>query len=261
MERKPGDAEEIEADADVLGEDDAAEDGAEGGQDDAAEGQGGEEGEGLLEAVEAVAGDEKGAQKESRVTKIIRQTKEERNAERQRAEAERSRAEALERELARYRAQDEAAQYRMTAEQEAAEVAKLPPEQQVQYHAQKMRREQQQMLAQLEFQRVADLDRAEFMAQAAQSPRRREMVDKVEEAFQRHIRSAPVHTNRETIYYLLLGIEADKKLQGERRKVASEGLKRQQVTPPSPRGNVGGGKAQSRLSAREREDALDSYKF
>lgn len=259
MERKPGDAEETEVDADVLGEVDAPEDDAEGGQDDATEGQGGEEGEGLL--ADEAADDEAGSRKESRVTKVIRQTKEERNAERARAEAERQRADALDRELARYRAQDDAAQFRMTAEQEAAEVAKLPPEQQVQYHAQKFRREQQQMLQQLEFQRVADLDRAEFLAQAAKSPRRQEFSSKVEEAFQKHIRSAPVHTNRETIYYLLLGMETDRKLQGERRKVASEGLKKQQVSPPSPRGNVGGGRAQSQLSAREREEALDSFKF
>ncbi len=193
--------------------------------------------------------------KEHRLTRIMRETK-------QRAKEAKEKADALERELLRYRFQEEERQRQQSTVSEAEYLKTLTPEQRIEFQVQRARQENEQLRVQMQFQQSIERDRLDYMTKAATDPKRREFAPMIESMFAKQFEGPPRHIDRDTIYAYYRGMQVIEQEQKAAKKVlASSSVKRETVKATNVRSNVRAAPKFKQLSLAEREELYDSYKF
>ncbi|RJQ38850.1 MAG: hypothetical protein C4555_04355 [Dehalococcoidia bacterium] len=177
----------------------------------------------------------------------------------------RLRADALERQIAEMREAERQRQAQFEQQNEEQLLARMTPEQRVDYKLRRAQEQQAQLLYHMQQQQLVEQDRLSFQSIAAAEPKRRQYVDKVEELFRQQITNPPSHVNRDTIYKYLRGaeiVEAERAAAVQKKPVPSARAQRETVAAPNPRGAArpGGAKAPRNLRElplAERERLID----
>ena len=140
-----------------------------------------------------------------------------------------------------------------TDAQERERMNLMTPEERADYRITRHEQRVAESMRQTQLQSQAMLDKAAFDARCATSPARRRLQDEVEKTFAEQMRKgAP--TDRETIYFYLLGQQADRGAAngGSQRRQARQRVERERVAPSSNRSSAASAQSRKVSTAEER---------
>lgn len=151
----------------------------------------------------------------------------------------RERLERLEREREQERQLWNQRQNQVTEQQERERLNLMTPEERADYRISRHEQRTAEMLRTSQLQSAAQLDKAAFDARCATSPARKRLAGEVEKRFTEQMRIGQP-TDRETIYFYLLGQQADNGAASapSQRKQARRRVEQERVAPSSNRSSA-----------------------